>query len=452
MTENQQIQRIAITGDSMVTRRLSVFKEPAYLKMRDILKSADVFFTNFESTAHPYLEDPHAQRDGGGTYVTTEPYLLEDMKWLGVNPVACGSSHADDYGTKGMLDTMRYLDRAGIVHAGLGRHMGEARSPAYLDTANGRVALIAASSEFKPGARAGDQRYDTAGHPGVNGIRHKTLHHVDKAMLENLRAIGKAIGWEAASERRRYQGDSKFNLPSDDTYNFLGKTFKVGASYGETTSADETDVEENMRQIRNARAFADRIIVSLHCHDMGGPSLLTAKKRTDLDQLADFAIEFGRRSIDAGADIFVAHGPQLPLAVELYKGKPLLHGIGTFVFQVETIEYLPAEAYERYKLGDRATPADFVASRYRNDTRGHTAEAVQWQQIFALCDFSDRDLVEIRLYPIDLGFRRPASQRGRPILADPVLGKEILERVKLLSARYDTDVKIKDGIGFVIPR
>ena len=151
-------QTIAITGDSMVTRPLSVFDEQPYLRMRDVLRSADAFFTNFEANAHPYLDDPHAQRQGGGTYVTTEPNLLADLKWMGVNIVSCGSSHADDYGPKGILDTMRYLDQAGLVHAGSGRHLAEARAPAYLETGQGRVALVAATSQYNPGARAGDQR------------------------------------------------------------------------------------------------------------------------------------------------------------------------------------------------------------------------------------------------------------------------------------------------------
>ena len=172
---------IALTGDSMVTRSLSVFKEEPYLRMRDMLKSADAVFTNFEANAHPYLDDPQAQRDGGGSYVTTEPALLDDLKWLGVNMVACGSSHADDYGPKGILDTLRYLDEAGIAHAGSGRHLAEARAPAYVETARGRIALVAATWQFKPGSKAGDQRYDTLGYPGVNGFRHKEVYSLDEA-------------------------------------------------------------------------------------------------------------------------------------------------------------------------------------------------------------------------------------------------------------------------------
>src|SRR3979409_1258301 len=114
---------IALTGDSMLSRTISVFNEEPSLRMREILRSADVVFTNFEANAHPYLDDPQAQRDGGGTYVTTEPRLLAGRKWLGANRGRCGSSHADDYGPKGILDTLRYLDEAGIAHAGSGRHL-----------------------------------------------------------------------------------------------------------------------------------------------------------------------------------------------------------------------------------------------------------------------------------------------------------------------------------------
>jgi poly-gamma-glutamate synthesis protein (capsule biosynthesis protein) len=438
---------IALTGDSIVTRSLSMFNEEPYLRMRDILKSADVVFTNFEANVHPYLDDPHAQRDGGGTYVTTEPRLLADLKWMGVNLVSCGSSHADDYGPKGILDTLRYLDEAGIAHAGSGRHLAEARAPAYVETAQGRVALVAATSQYKPGSKAGDQRYDTLGYPGVNGLRHKVVYGLNKPMLDELRKIGAAIGWDASVERRRFQGDP---VPkrSEDSYNFLGRTFKVGVP-GETTFVNEDDLKENLRQVRNARAFADKVIVSLHCHDLGGPTLLTARRRTDIDDLADFAIDFGRRAIDTGADIFVCHGPQVPLAVELYKGKPMLHGIGTFLFQIETMKYLPAEAYQRYRLDERATPADFIAARYQDDTLGHAADPAQWEQMFAICEFSGDDLAGLQLYPIDLGHQRPRTGRGRPILADQVVADRVLARVERLSAKYGTRIERRDGIGIV---
>src|SRR5205807_9621612 len=249
-------QTIALLGDIMMTRSVSVFREPEYLNMRDMLNAADAVFANFESCVHPYLEDPHQQRNEGGSYVTTEPALLKDLKWLGVNIVACGSGHADDYGVKGIFDTMRYLDEAGIAHAGLGRHLAEARAPAYLETPTGRIALVATSGQFKGSSRADDQRYDTLGHPGVNGFRHKQVYEVDAATLDELREIGKRIGWEMELERRRNQGDpGKKN--STDTYNFLGKTFRLGNKFAIKTEPNPIDLRENVRQVKAARGQAD---------------------------------------------------------------------------------------------------------------------------------------------------------------------------------------------------
>jgi poly-gamma-glutamate capsule biosynthesis protein CapA/YwtB (metallophosphatase superfamily) len=177
-------QSIALLGDTLLTRRISVFREERFLQLCDILRSADAVFTNFDSNVHPYLDDPHQQRPSAGSYLTTEPALLDELKWLNINLVACGSTHADDYGPKGIMDTIRQFDAAGIVHAGSGRNLAEARAPGYLDTANGRVALLAATGSFHHGSRAGEQRSDTLGWPGVNGVRSKSIHLVDCEMLE----------------------------------------------------------------------------------------------------------------------------------------------------------------------------------------------------------------------------------------------------------------------------
>src|SRR4029079_5118237 len=174
-------------------------------------------------------------------------------------------------------------------------------------------------------------------------------------------------------------------------------------------------------------------------------------RRSEVEDLADFAIDFGRRAIDAGADIFVVHGPQVPLAVELYHGKPMLHGIGTFIFQIETMKYLPAEAYERYGLDERATPADFIAARYQGDTVGHSGDRAQWEQMFATCEFTGDDLTELRLYPIDLGFQRRRTDRGRPMLADGMVADRVLRRVQQLSSKYGTNIQIRNSVGSLRP-
>jgi poly-gamma-glutamate capsule biosynthesis protein CapA/YwtB (metallophosphatase superfamily) len=441
-------QSIALLGDVMMTRSVSVYDEPEYLEMRRILNEADVVFANFESAAHPYLDDPHQQRNEGGSYVTTEPKLLANLKWLGVDMVSSGSGHADDYGIKGLLETLTYLDEAGITHAGSGRHLGEARAPAFLDTSTGRVALLAATSQFRGSARAGDQRYDTLGHPGVNGFRFKTIYEVDPQTFAEVTSLGEKLGLRAEQLRREDQGHDDA-VSKDESYEIFGKHFKLGSHVVMKTEANPSDRRMNLQQVGYARKMADRVVVSFHGHELGGPTLPTAKKRSEIDDIADFIRDYGRACLDAGADIFVTHGPQSPMAVELYKGKAFFHGIGAFIFQIETMKYLPSEAYERYGLGDRATPADFIEARYKGDTRGHAGNAHQWEQMFCVCDFRDHRLRQIRIYPIDLGHARSRSQRGRPIPATGDIAARVLARVQRLSARYGTRVDIRGDVGFV---
>lgn len=442
---------IALAGDCIATRPLSVYREERFLGVREILRRADARFGNLETNIHRYLEGNHAQRPGGGTYLTTEPPIIEDLKWLGFNLLACGSSHADDYGWEGVLNTMRCLDEAGVSHAGSGRHLAEARSPGYLDTPRGRVGLVAATAQFNVGYRAGEQRRDTPGHPGVNGIRHRVSYVVDQETLNQVREIGRKIGLDAEEVRRRYQGDPGSG-ERPDAYNLLGHTFVLGSEFAVRTLGNASDIEENVRQVRLARAMADRVIVSLHCHEQGGSTLFTAERRSDVEDLADFAVDFAHRCIDAGADAFVAHGPQVALGVEIYKGRPIFYGLGIFIFQLETLRYLPAEAYERYGLGGDATPLEFIDARYAGDTRGHPADPLQWHQMFAVCDFAGDALREARLYPLELGYGRPRSQRGRPLMATNEAGEKIIQRVAELSARkYGTEIVYRDNVGVIRP-
>ncbi len=60
---------------------------------------------------------------------------------------------------------------------------------------------------------------------------------------------------------------------------------------------------------------------------------------------------------------------------------------------------------------DRATPADFgnIAARYKDDTLGPAAGPAQWEQMFAVCEFSGDNLASLRLHPIDLGHQRPRT-------------------------------------------
>lgn len=435
---------IALGGDCMPARRLSVFHEKRYLELRNILHQADVRFVNLESTVHEFLEGHHHIAEG--TYITTEPFLLEELKWLGINLVSTAGSHTYDYGEEGIIKTMQYLKQSGILQAGIGRHLREARSPVYLDTAKGRVAMIAASAHTPEWSVAGEQRPDTPGRPGVNPLRFKTAYVVDKKTIQTLNRLGKMIGIEAEKIRRINLG---FPIPEEpaNQSTFLGAKFIQGDNTAVKTVPNEKDIIGNIKQIAEARYMSDFVICSLHYHEMGGPKLLTAQLRSEIDEPADFVKIFAHRCIDEGADIFVGHGPQSPYGIEIYKGKPIFYSLGSFIFQLEAMRYLPEEAYSRYNLTDNDSPADFIKARYQHDQKGHPADPQQWQQILACCNFKSKKLDEIILYPLDLGYGAPRSQRGRPVLADQKLGEKIIDRVSRISKKYGTKIIFSKGVG-----
>jgi poly-gamma-glutamate synthesis protein (capsule biosynthesis protein) len=442
--------RITLLGDVMPTRRLSVFREANYVRLKDVISDADAAFANLETCVHRYMEGH--QNISGGTYMTTEPHLLEDLKWLGVNLVSTANNHAYDYGEEGILATCRYLDAAGIVHAGSGRHLREARNPSYLDTARGRVALIATTATMPAHAVAGEQRPDAPGRPGVNPLRHNSTYVVDERGFNELQRLGAALGFDTARERRKNLGDARSRGAAREAkeYSFGPMRFELGEAFTWRTVANQRDAEQNLQSIREARRMSDWVVVSLHCHELGGENFLTAAHRSDIDEMADFVSDFARRCIDAGADIFVAHGPQEPFGIEVYKGRPIFYSLGSTIFELETPQVLAEEAYTRYGLSSDAGPADFADTRYQNDSVGHPADSNYWKQMIARCDFGNRTLQRIEIYPLDLGFGKPRWQRGRPVLADEKLGQEIVEKVSRLSKRRGTEVQWQDGRGVIL--
>jgi poly-gamma-glutamate synthesis protein (capsule biosynthesis protein) len=182
---------------------------------------------------------------------------------------------------------------------------------------------------------------------------------------------------------------------------------------------------------------------------MIGRSWLTANRRVDIEEQPEFVVDFAHQCIDAGADIFAGHGPHVFMGVEIYHGKPIFHSLGNLIFQNDTLRHIPANPYERFGIDPYGTPSDFFDLRSGNDTKGHAATPESLQTAVAVCEFGNRALRQIKLYPVDLGFGRPRSQRGRPILADADTGKKIIERIARLSKSFDTRIQPSEGFGIV---
>ncbi|MCW4036769.1 MAG: CapA family protein, partial [Candidatus Bathyarchaeota archaeon] len=183
---------LAATGDSLITRRLSTNVEEAFLSVVELMRGADVAFTNLETTVHDFQGYPAAQ--SGGAWMVSPPYVAEELKWAGFNLLSRANNHTMDWSMGGMFATSEILDRAGLTHAGVGKNLAEARRPAYIDTKKGRVALISASSSFAPWGAAGHARREVQGRPGLNPLRYDTTYCVREEAFETLKKTIEELG------------------------------------------------------------------------------------------------------------------------------------------------------------------------------------------------------------------------------------------------------------------
>jgi poly-gamma-glutamate capsule biosynthesis protein CapA/YwtB (metallophosphatase superfamily) len=420
----------ALTGDSIITRKLSVYGEPAFTRIIDLVRGADVAFTNLEMLFHDY--EPYAMNESGGTYMRAEPALVKELVWAGFDMVSRANNHAGDYGVLGMNLTTKYVAEAGLVQAGVGQSLAEAREARFLETPKGRVALISVASTFTDHSRAGTTRGDMPARPGLNPLRYTTITTVTPERMATLRDMANEISG-------RPRETSPRPVAIGDTFTFFGRRFTAGAQPGVRTEPNAEDLKEIAAVVRSASGLADYTIVTIHSHESGRDRTLPA----------DFLITFARAMVDAGADLFVGHGPHVLRGIELYKGKPIFYSLGDFIFENETLLRLPADNYETYALGSGAHVNDFNDARYDHDKSGFPADRLIWEAVVAAPKFRGDQLVELALHPITLGFGKARSVRGRPQFAEGELGQKILGDVVKLSDAMGTKITVRNGIGYV---
>ncbi len=423
--DNQNELKLVLSGDSMITRRLSAYDEDEFLSMIELIRGADVAFTNLEVLIHSYEGYPSPETQG--TYMAAEPFIANELKWAGFNIVSRANNHAMDYGIEGLRTTSKILDEVSIVHAGVGENLALARAPAYLETKSGRVALISCSSTFPPSYKAGGQRQDIKGRPGVNPLRYDAEYIVDTQFMNEIKRISSILKLRSSE--------------SKESFKFLGNKFKAGDSPRIITTPNESDLNGNIESIREARRQADLVLVSHHAHEGGG----------DIELPSKFIIEFAMASIDAGADVIIGHGPHVLRGIEIYKNKPIFYSLGNFVFQSETIKFHPAEEFEDYGLESNARLEELYYANKKKDKNkaGFYTNPIYWVTVLPQLTFRSGILNEIKLFPISLAFGKHINKRGRPMLSNNLLGRRIINRLNQLSSTYDTQILYEKGVGFV---
>jgi hypothetical protein len=161
---------------------------------------------------------------------------------------------------------------------------------------------------------------------------------------------------------------------------------------------------------------------------------------------------FAHAAIEAGADVFYGNGPNRVRGIEVYRNRPIVYNLGTFIHESHVVEHIQQDNYRRSGLGPwTATPADFHDNQYGRESAGEWADRFDrpsaWQSAVLEIDFDGHELREMRLHPVELGYRKRRSQRGRPMLADASVAREVLERFQEACEPYGTKIAIDGNVG-----
>jgi poly-gamma-glutamate capsule biosynthesis protein CapA/YwtB (metallophosphatase superfamily) len=199
-----------------------------------------------------------------------DPKKLSALKHAGIAAASLAANHLYDEGTVGVRDTIAGLCAQGIQPFGAGANLAEARQPAILERKGRRLGFLSYNAVGPKESWAGSNK---AGGAYVHILTSYELDHATPGGTPNV-----------------------------------------------YTGADAQSLLEMAEDIHKLRASCDVVCVSLHKGTVHTPGLVMAYEK-----------QVARAAVDAGADVVVGHHAHLLRGIEVYKGKPIFHGLGNFV-------------------------------------------------------------------------------------------------------------------------
>ena len=399
---------VAAVGDLIISRPLSQYASrlPNFKAVLDIFSGSDATYGNLETTifdARSFNGSPYSW-DGDWT-LSALPEVAYDLKAMGFAIVSRANNHAQDWGLEGMRETSKWLDAAGIRHAGAGETHGLARAPQYFESARGRVALVSLASTFRPTSESLPAAGASPGRAGLSGLHLTEVVNVPQAAIEPLGNLQCVLYGEFCEA-----------VPTEGK--LFGTQYQQAEHYSHEHVMDPGDLAEIYRSIRSAQQNADFVIVSIHAHECSehcgrdnGPS-----------GPANFLKQLAHDAIDSGADMFVTTGIHNLGPIEIYNSpargyRPIFYGLGNF-FWSDIQELLPHDLFHSNKdmlakyweHPERATEYDLSAPLNAESF----ANAFTFQSVVADVRFENNQLAQILLYPIEMGYGQPLTESGVP--------------------------------------
>lgn len=209
--------------------------------------------------------------DQDGLYA--DPALGEALVIGGFDAVGCANNQT--YGPQQILAALARLDALGVKHTGAGLNRDRAREPAIVRKPGISVGFLQYTSVYWPSNHEAGLNY-----PGVAVIRGYTS----------------------------YQPNIEYPIGN-----------RPGVPPIIHTWADKHHLEFMQDDIKTLRPKVD-VLVSSHHWGL-------------LDEVLEYQEDIAHAAVDAGADIVIGHGPHQPLAIEVYRGRPIFYGLGNFAFK-----------------------------------------------------------------------------------------------------------------------
>lgn len=235
------------------------------------LRAAGVAFSNLECCLYAPPAGHSWEREG----FFADPIAAGEALTCG-GIAAVGLANNVNYGETAILSSIDRLDRLGIAHAGAGADRQAAHAPAIVARDGLRFGFLQRSSVYWP---TNHEAGETA--PGIAVLR----------------------------------GHTAYQVP---THGSRPPANRPGVPPKIVTWADPEDLRRLAADIAALRALADVVVASFHwgLHR----------------EVLQYMTEIGHAAIDAGADLVIGHGPHYALPVEVYRGKPIYYGLGSFSF------------------------------------------------------------------------------------------------------------------------
>ncbi|GAA4342839.1 CapA family protein [Pigmentiphaga soli] len=248
--------------------------EVPFRRVRPAFQAADLVFSNLECCLY---EPPNGHSvDNEGFYVA--PSVAQAaLTQAGIRAV--GLANNVNYGEAAIMNSVSRLDQAGIAHTGAGADLQAARRPAIVDCGGVRAGFLQRTSVYWP------------------------THHEARAESAGVAVI---------------RGNTAYQLPMHKMRPEIPPMNRPGLPPVILTWAEPSYLKSFQEDIAALREQADFVVASCHWGLK--------------EDVLDYMTEIGHAAIDAGADMVIGHGPHYSLPVEVYQGKPIFYGLGSFSF------------------------------------------------------------------------------------------------------------------------